>query len=114
MRETMMPRFQPRLLLPLAVLIVSGWGGPDRGSDRGPEASQTRPVTAFEGIEMTGAARLEVTVGEPLSLVVEGRERSIERVHTEVRDGILHIEAKPKGWVMSSGGKARITLRVSV
>ena len=109
-----MRRLQPRLLIPLAILVVAGCGDHDRNSDRGPETSQTREVTAFEGIEMTGAARLEVTVGEPLSLVVEGRERSIERVHTEVRDGILHIEAKPKGWVLSRGGKARITLRVSV
>ena len=62
---------------------------------------------------MSGAARLEITVGKPESLILEGRAASIERVDTEVRHNTLFIESKPRDWFMSSN-RRRITVRISV
>ena len=62
---------------------------------------------------MQGAARLEITIGQPESLVIEGRASSIERVETEVRHNTLFIESKPRDWFMSNN-RRRITLKITV
>jgi hypothetical protein len=85
----------------------------DRRSSRGPSSSETREVTSFDSIDMRGAARLEITVGKPESLVVEGRASTIERLQTEVRGNTLFIESKPRDWFMSNN-RRRITLKISV
>jgi hypothetical protein len=115
LRDTTMPRLLPRLGILLAALALSACGDHDRDRDRdrGPETSETREAAAFDAIEMSGAARLEITVGQPLSVVVEGRQRMVDRVETEVRDHTLYITAKPNGWIISRG-KPRITIHVSV
>lgn len=79
----------------------------------GPVASETRPVDSFDSIDMQGAARLEITVGETESLVIEGREKMISRVATDVRGGTLHIESKPKDWFISTG-RPRIRIKVTL
>jgi hypothetical protein len=84
----------------------------DRRS-RGPSRSETREVGSFDSIDMRGAARLEITVGQPESLVIEGRRSSIERVETEVRNDTLYIESKPRDWFMSNN-RRRITLKITV
>ena len=84
-----------------------------RSSNRGPSRSETREVESFDSIDMRGAARLEITVGQPESLVIEGRASSIERVETEVRGDTLYIESKPRDWFMSSN-RRRITLKITV
>jgi hypothetical protein len=83
----------------------SSWGGQGR--------SETRKVDSFDSIDMRGAARLEITVGQPESLVVEGRASSIERVETEVRNDTLYIESKPRDWFMSNN-RRRITVKITV
>jgi Putative auto-transporter adhesin, head GIN domain len=79
----------------------------------GPVSSETRPVDSFDSIDMEGAARLEITVGKEESVVIEGRERMIARVKTDVRGDTLHIESKPKDWFISNG-RPRITIKVTV
>jgi hypothetical protein len=110
-----MSSLQPRLAILLAALALSACGDHDRerNRDRGPEASETREVSAFDAIELNGTARLEITVGQPHSLALEGRQKTIDRVETEVRGHTLHIEAKPNGWIISRG-KPRITIYVSL
>jgi hypothetical protein len=88
----------------------------DRGEDRrarGPSRSETRDVGSFDSIEMRGAARLEITVGKPESLLLEGRASSIERVETDVRHNTLYIESKPRDWFMSNN-RRRITVKITV
>lgn len=80
---------------------------------RGPARAETRDVSSFDSIDMNGAARLEITVGKPEALVLEGRTSTIDRVSTEVRDNTLFIESKPRDWFMSSN-RRRITLKISV
>ena len=85
----------------------------DRRANMGPSRSETREVGSFDSIDMSGAARLEITVGRPESLVLEGRAASIEGVETEVRHKTLYIESKPRDWFMSNN-RRRITLKITV
>lgn len=96
---------------PLAMLLLAGCS--DHDVDDGPVTSQTRDVGDFDSIEMEGAARLEITVGEPGSVVIEAREETIDRVRTDVRGDTLHIRSKPKDWFIVNG-RPRVTVRISV
>lgn len=100
------------LIVACAGLLSSCDHGDDRRS-RGPSRTETRNLGSFDSVDMRGAARLEITVGQPESLVLEGRASSIERVETEVRHNTLFIESKPRDWFMSSN-RRRITVRISV
>lgn len=100
------------LAIACAGLLSSCDDGDDRRS-RGPSRTETRDVSSFDAIDMSGAARLEITVGKPESLALEGRASSIQRVTTEVRHNTLFIESKPRDWFMSSN-RRRITVRISV
>jgi hypothetical protein len=110
-----MPRVQPRLaLMFLATLALSACGDhDDRDRERDPERSEHREAGAFDTIELAGAARLEITVGQPASILVEGKQRAIDRVRTEVRGNTLYIETKPNTWVMTRG-RPRVTLIVTM
>lgn len=79
----------------------------------GPVRTETRPVGEFSAIEVEGATHLEITVGVPASLEVEGRETFLHRLESEVRDGTLHIKSSRKDWV-AIGTSPRITIRVGV
>lgn len=97
-----------------ALLSACDDGGNDRRSGNwGPSRSETREVGSFDSIDMRGAARLEITIGQPESLVIEGRASSIERVETDVRHDTLFIESKPRDWFMSNN-RRRITVKISV
>jgi Protein of unknown function (DUF2807). len=100
------------LMVACAGLLSSCDDGDDRRS-RGPSRTETRDVSSFDSIDMSGAARIEITVGKPESLVLEGRAASIERVETEVRHNTLFIESKPRDWFMSSN-RRRITVKITV
>jgi Putative auto-transporter adhesin, head GIN domain len=103
-----------RLLLMVACVgLLSSCGDSDNRRSRGPSRTETREVGSFDAIDMSGAARLEITVGKPESLALEGRASSIERVSTQVRHNTLFIESKPRDWFMSSN-RRRITVRISV
>jgi hypothetical protein len=101
------------LLVVACAGLVSSCNDRDEGRSRGPSRTETRDVGSFAAIDMSGAARLEITVGKPESLILEGRASSIERVTTEVRHNTLFIESKPRDWFMSSN-RRRITVRINV
>jgi hypothetical protein len=96
-----------------ATLLSACNDGADDRQSRGPSRSETREVSSFDSIDMSGAARLEITVGKPESLVIEGRSSSIERVETKVRHNTLVIESKPRDWFMSNN-RRRITLKITI
>lgn len=101
---------------PIAAAIVGltlMLGGCGEHTQRGPLISETREVDTFDAISVTGAAKLEITIGEPLAVVVNGHEQAVRRVKTEVRDGTLHIESKPKDWLIRNSNE-RLTLQVTV
>jgi hypothetical protein len=101
------------LLIVASAALLSACDDRDDRRARGPSGSETREVGSFDSIDMSGAARLEITVGKPASLTLEGRASSIERVETDVRHNTLYIESKPRDWFMSSN-RRRITVKITV
>jgi hypothetical protein len=101
------------LLIVASTALLSACGDGDDRRARGPSRAETRDVGSFDSIEMRGAARLEITVGKPESLSLEGRAASIERVETDVRHNTLYIESKPRDWFMSNN-RRRITVKITV
>jgi hypothetical protein len=101
------------LLVVACAGLLSSCDDRDDRRGRGPSRTETRDVGSFDAIDMSGAARLEITVGKPESLTLEGRAASVERVTTEVRHNTLFIESKPRDWFMSNN-RRRITVRINV
>ncbi|HWK51309.1 MAG TPA: head GIN domain-containing protein [Steroidobacter sp.] len=93
------------------VLLLNGCGGHDDG-DRGPSVSERRAVESFDSISLEGAARLEIKIGEPLSVLVSGNQTSVARVETNVSGGTLHIKNKPRDWVIRNN--SRLTVQVTL
>ncbi|HEY5810986.1 MAG TPA: head GIN domain-containing protein [Povalibacter sp.] len=79
----------------------------------GPMRTETRSVGEFHSIEVEGATRLEITVGAPASLEIEGRELWVKRVETDVREGVLYIKSQRKDWV-TIGTSPRLKIRIGV
>jgi hypothetical protein len=95
-------------------LALIACGDSDHDNDgRGPIRSETRELGKFDSISMQGAAKLDITVGPAQSVVIEGRDRAIGRVTTEVRDGTLYIETRRKDWFVTNT-RNWLTLQVSV
>jgi hypothetical protein len=85
----------------------------DAHFDAGPMRTETRAVSSFNSIDMEGDGRLQIAVGSPESLTIEGRDAILKGVQAEVRDGTLFIKSKRKDWILA-GGHQRIALRITV
>jgi hypothetical protein len=79
------------LLLPLALLI--GCGG-------GPKVTQTRDVGAYTDLAVSSNIDVDVVPGDNDSVVVTGGKDVIDRVRTQVHDGVLNISIKDHGIVI--------------
>lgn len=77
----------------------------------GPVATETRPLTGFSAIDLEGAARVQITVGAPNALELEGPADILERIRTEVRGDTLVIDSRLRVWLRNTS--ARVTLRIS-
>lgn len=99
-------------LLPLATgLLLSGCDH-ERGPV-GPVRSETREVGSFDAIDVEGNTHLQIAVGEPESVVIQGRELFVKRIRTEVHGDTLHIKSSRRDWGWTNGD-SRVTLRISV
>lgn len=99
-----------RVAVALAALaVLSACGRSEIGT--GPVQTQQRQVGDFNAIDVEGATRLEITVGSPAAVEVEGRERFVDRLQTEVRDRTLHVTATRKDW-LTIGTSPRVTVRI--
>lgn len=58
--------------------------------------TQTRKVEAFQSIDITAVGQVIFTQADRYSLSLEGEERFVRNVMTEVRGGTLHISSKSK------------------
>jgi Putative auto-transporter adhesin, head GIN domain len=79
----------------------------------GPVISETREVGEFSSIALRGSAQLQIQVGAPASLKLEGDERAVKRVTTEVDGEKLYIRSSQKDWVFPGGG-SRLVVKISV
>jgi hypothetical protein len=99
-------------LVALALLGGCSDGGHDGGGDGGPVVSERREVQSFDSISLQGAAKLEIKVGEPVSVLVSGNETSVGRTETSVSGGTLHIKNKARDWVIRNN--SRLTIQITV
>lgn len=100
--------------LAATVLLTSGCGEQsDKWTDKGPLVSERREVESFHAIDMAGAAKLEITVGEPVSVQISGHEGAVQRVETSVSGDTLHIKSRARDWVITNNN-SRLTLRITV
>ena len=79
----------------------------------GPVRTEVRQVDNFDSIDLDGATRLQITVGVPASLEVEGRDPFLERLQTEVHGDTLHIKVRRKDW-LALGTSPRISVRIGM
>lgn len=85
----------------------------DRDFDQGPMRTESRDVGTFDAVDMDGDGKLQIDVGSPASVTVEGKESVVTALKTEVRGDTLYISSKRKDW-MFFGGSQRLTLRITV
>ncbi|MEO8574092.1 MAG: head GIN domain-containing protein, partial [Pyrinomonadaceae bacterium] len=69
--------------------------------------SEVRTAEDFQGVDVSGVFKVEVTAGKEFSVQVEADDNLLPYVRTEVEQGILHIE-------MTEGVKSENPLRVLV
>ncbi|HEY4062672.1 MAG TPA: head GIN domain-containing protein [Puia sp.] len=82
------------------LLVLSGWSQKTVIND--PNA-EPRPVKGYHGIEVSNAIDLYLSQGEEEVVVVSAREvKWRDRIHTEVKDGILKIWVDTKGWSLGN------------
>jgi hypothetical protein len=91
-------------------LLLSGCGN---HGDNGPTTTETLKVESFDSIKIDGAARLEITIGEPASVVIRGSEKSVRRVETKVSGNTLRIKSRAKDWIVRNDG-ARLTFQITL
>jgi Putative auto-transporter adhesin, head GIN domain len=60
--------------------------------------TETRPVGAFDAITFGGAGRIEITVGQPASLQLEGDSALLKEITTEISGSTLRIGREPGAW----------------
>jgi hypothetical protein len=92
------------LLLPLVLLI--GCGG-------GPKVTQNRDVGAYTELQVAGDANVDIVPGDTSGVVVTGGKEVIDRVRTEVEDGVLDVSIKDHGIVIGKDPFDDVRVEVS-
>ena len=85
----------PRLALFL--LPALAFAGCSFGDD-GPRTAQNRAVAGFTRVEDEGSPDVHLHVGSPQRVQVHAGRKVIGDVHTEVRDGTLHVSYDHHGF----------------
>jgi hypothetical protein len=93
-------------------LLLSGCGEGSEGGNRGPAVSERRDVGPFDTISLEGAAKLEIKIGEPLSVQISGNEKTVARTETSVSGSTLHIKNRARDWTMRNN--ARLTVQITL
>lgn len=104
------PRVVKPALFLIAALLLTACGD---DADLGPMRTETREIGSFDSVSMKGAARLEILIGDRESLSIEGRDKVISRLSTDVHGDTLYIKSKRWDWITTSASP-RVTIRITV
>lgn len=96
-----------------AALLLSGCGNDGKWGDKGPVVSERREVESFDSIDMEGAVKFEITIGEPLSVVLSGHQAAVKRMKTDVRGSTLHIKGRARDWMIHDDD-SRLTVQITL
>lgn len=58
------------------------------------QSSQTRSVPAFRGLDVAGVVGADVTLGQAAGVTISGDADLIDKVSTQVRDGVLVVDTR--------------------
>ncbi|MFD2513965.1 head GIN domain-containing protein [Pontibacter locisalis] len=72
--------------------------------------TQTRKVSGFEGVDVSGGFYVEIVQGSNEGLKLEAEENLLDNIKTEVKNGVLHIY-NDKSLSSTKGMKAYITVK---
>lgn len=71
------------------------------------DKTETRNVSNFKGVDVSAGIDLYITMGETESVKIVADDDIIDKIITEVKDGVLHIYVKQNGWFNWSGNETR-------
>ncbi|MDX2134671.1 MAG: head GIN domain-containing protein [Saprospiraceae bacterium] len=92
-------------------LFVFGWrylGCLTGVTGQGIVVGETRPLEPIKGVSVSGGGELTIVRGEVSQIAIEAQQNILDRIKTEVRDGVLHI------WVDGPVRNAKIQYRVEM
>ncbi|MFT2009655.1 head GIN domain-containing protein [Pontibacter sp. 13R65] len=93
-----------------ALLLVEAPAFAQQLKGNGNIQKQTRKVSGFKGINVSGGFAVDITLGNNEGVVLEAEENLLSQISTEVKNGVLHIYNE--GNISTSKGmKAHITLK---
>lgn len=78
----------------LALLLAFGLARAEPPDADAPQATQSRTVPAFHGVDLAGTLTAEVTVGKPASVTITGDADLVDKVTTTVKDGVLVLHTR--------------------
>jgi Putative auto-transporter adhesin, head GIN domain len=86
------------------------------GCDNGPPVTETRPITTFTRLEVSGDLDLQVTLlnrPDPGVKITAG-EKSINRIRTELDEGELRISTKSRGLTIGPDPLGPVSISLGV
>jgi len=93
----------------LAALVI-GFTALAGNSDK----TEIRNVSNFKGVDVSAGIDLYITMGETESVKIVADDEIIDKIITEVKDGVLHIYVKQNSWFnwsVNETRKAYVTIR---
>lgn len=90
--------------------LVVGFAALAGNSDK----TENRNVSNFKGVDVSAGIDLYITMGETESVKIVADDDIIDKIVTEVKDGVLRIYVKQNNWFHWSGNetrKAYVTIR---
>src|ERR1051325_10079242 len=100
-----------RTLLLLSVLLAAGCFGLDSVKGSGHITTESRAVTGFTGIGVSGNAKLIVEQNDTEGVTVTTDDNLMQYITTEVKDSMLMLGTKP---LVSVSPSEKITYKVLV
>lgn len=89
------PSIQISLALASAAFGVAGVARADTVIGSGHVISETRTVSGFHGVTLSGSGDVAVTQGDTEGLVIDAEDNILPLIESTVQDGILHLGFKP-------------------
>ena len=87
---------------------ITNWFGV---TGKGSIVTETRQVSSFNSVDLTGAADVEITKGDSLVVKVSNYENIIQYLYLEVEDNTLIIRNEPETTILfNSKAKVQITM----
>jgi hypothetical protein len=86
------------------------------GCDNGPRVTQTRPITTFTRLDVSGDLELQVTLfnrPDPGVRITAG-EKAIDRIQTELDEGTLKISTKSRGLTIGPDPLGPVSISLGV